>query len=110
MCVQAGRQPHRPWRFGRLEKEKEETRHFASRHREQPEISGSVSGSGSGFDFLSSGQAKAFLRRPTMPPVLLPLPLREGGGEGQRRWYSAHALLHGQSAKDALKIKLSGHL
>jgi hypothetical protein len=34
-----------------------------------------------------------------MLPVLLPLPLGAGWGEGQRRWYSAHLLLLGQSAK-----------
>ena len=38
----------------------------------------------------------------TMPPVLLPLPLGEGGGEGQRRWHAAHALLRNQSAKNTL--------
>ena len=41
-----------------------------------------------------------------MLPVLLPLPLGEGGGEGQQRWHSAQPLFRSHSAKNCSKALL----
>ena len=77
----AGRQPHRPWRFGCLEKEKEEARHFTSRHGVSQKFPVLV------LIFLKSGQARNV--RPSCPRqlrgVLIPLK------SGQARNHVHHA-------------------